>query len=31
MAYNVFVVLTDPFRFWSLVMILYRVAGTRSP
>jgi cellulose synthase/poly-beta-1,6-N-acetylglucosamine synthase-like glycosyltransferase len=24
MAYNVFVVLTDPFRFWSLVMILYR-------
>jgi cellulose synthase/poly-beta-1,6-N-acetylglucosamine synthase-like glycosyltransferase len=24
MAYNVFVVLTDPFRFWSLVTILYR-------
>ncbi len=24
MAYNVFVVLSDPFRFWSLIMILYR-------
>jgi cellulose synthase/poly-beta-1,6-N-acetylglucosamine synthase-like glycosyltransferase len=24
MAYNVFVVLTDPFRFWSLMMLLYQ-------
>jgi cellulose synthase/poly-beta-1,6-N-acetylglucosamine synthase-like glycosyltransferase len=24
MAYNIFVVLTDPFRFWSLLMLLYR-------